>query len=125
MALDGTDATVAPVLPYLTDSVDHLDALLGQIAAAGATGWHRVRPAPAQVHPPLVHGVAGPFAPELVDTYRRLYRHGATCRPTTGRRCDDGRRSWWTSTASAATGGPSSPRSSRHRRGTRAATDVF
>ena len=29
---------VAPVLPYLTDSADHLDALLGQIAAAGASG---------------------------------------------------------------------------------------
>lgn len=27
---------VAPVLPYLTDSVEHLDDLLGQIAAAGA-----------------------------------------------------------------------------------------
>ena len=29
---------VAPVLPHLTDSVEHLDGLLGQIAAAGATG---------------------------------------------------------------------------------------
>lgn len=29
---------VAPVLPYLTDSVGHLDALLGRIAAAGASG---------------------------------------------------------------------------------------
>ena len=29
---------VAPVLPYLTDSVDHLDGLLRQIAAAGANG---------------------------------------------------------------------------------------
>lgn len=28
---------VAPVLPMLTDSVEHLDGLLGQIAAAGAT----------------------------------------------------------------------------------------
>ena len=27
---------VAPVLPYLTDSVEHLDALLGEIAEAGA-----------------------------------------------------------------------------------------
>ena len=29
---------VAPVLPRLTDSAEHLDDLLGQIAAAGATG---------------------------------------------------------------------------------------
>jgi len=29
---------VAPVLPYLTDTDEHLDRLLGQIAAAGATG---------------------------------------------------------------------------------------
>ncbi len=29
---------VAPVLPRLTDSVEHLDTLLGQIAEAGATG---------------------------------------------------------------------------------------
>src|SRR6202000_1342984 len=29
---------VAPVLPYLTDSVEHLDGLLSQIASAGATG---------------------------------------------------------------------------------------
>src|ERR1700747_1675565 len=29
---------VAPILPHLTDSVEHLDGLLGQIAAAGATG---------------------------------------------------------------------------------------
>lgn len=29
---------VAPVLPYLTDTDEHLDRLLGEIAAAGATG---------------------------------------------------------------------------------------
>lgn len=28
---------VAPVLPYLTDSVEHLDGLLARIAEAGAT----------------------------------------------------------------------------------------
>ena len=32
---------LAPVLPGLTDGVDHLDAALGAIAAAGATGRHR------------------------------------------------------------------------------------
>ena len=68
---------VAPVLPYLTDSVDHLDALLGQIAAAGATGVTVFG-----LH--LRSSTRGWFMewlarshPELVDTYRRLYRHGA------------------------------------------------
>lgn len=68
---------VAPVLPHLTDSVDHLDALLGQIAAAGATsvtafglhlrgttrGWFMTWLARSH--------------PELVATYRQLYRRGA------------------------------------------------
>ena len=68
---------VAPVLPHLTDSVDHLDALLAQIAAAGATsvtvfGLH------------LRGTTRGWFMewlarshPELVDRYRALYRRGA------------------------------------------------
>ena len=68
---------VAPVLPHLTDSTEHLDRLLGQIAAAGATsvtvfGLH-LRGATrgwfmswlAQVHP------------ELISRYRDLYRRGA------------------------------------------------
>ena len=68
---------VAPVLPYLTDSADHLDALLGQIAAAGATGVTVFG-----LH--LRSATRGWFMawlarshPELVDTYRRLYRTGA------------------------------------------------
>ncbi|AQT80532.1 radical SAM protein [Mycolicibacterium litorale] len=68
---------VAPVLPHLTDSVDHLDALLGQIAAAGGSsvtvfGLH------------LRSSTRGWFMtwlarshPELVATYRQLYRRGA------------------------------------------------
>ena len=67
----------APVLPYLTDSAAHLDALLGQIAAAGATGVTVFG-----LH--LRSSTRGWFMawlarshPELVDTYRRLYRHGA------------------------------------------------
>ncbi|OHV04090.1 Rv2578c family radical SAM protein [Mycobacterium talmoniae] len=68
---------VAPVLPYLTDSVEHLDALLGQIAAAGGTsatvfGLH------------LRGSTRGWFMswlarsrPELVARYRELYRRGA------------------------------------------------
>jgi DNA repair photolyase len=68
---------VAPVLPYLTDSTEHLDRLLGQIAAAGAEsvtvfGLH------------LRGSTRGWFMswlgrshPELVGRYRELYRRGA------------------------------------------------
>jgi DNA repair photolyase len=68
---------VAPVLPMLTDSVEHLDALLGRIAAAGASsatvfGLH------------LRGSTRGWFMqwlarsrPELVGEYRRLYGRGA------------------------------------------------
>ncbi len=68
---------VAPVLPRLTDSVAHLDDLLGRIAAAGATsvtvfglhlrgstrGW-------------FMDWLAGAY-PDLVGEYRHLYRRGA------------------------------------------------
>jgi DNA repair photolyase len=68
---------VAPVLPHLTVSVEHLDGLLGQIAAAGAgsvtvfglhlrsstRGW-------------FMEWLAGSH-PELVGRYRELYRRGA------------------------------------------------
>ncbi|CAN5456738.1 Rv2578c family radical SAM protein [soil metagenome] len=72
---------VAPVLPYLTDSVEHLDALLAQIAAAGATG--------ATVFGLHLRGstrgwfmswLAGSH-PELVGRYRELYRRGAYLPP--------------------------------------------
>lgn len=68
---------VAPVLPHLTDSVGHLDKLLGEIAEAGATsvtvfGLH------------LRGSTRGWFMswlsrshPELVSRYRELYRRGA------------------------------------------------
>jgi DNA repair photolyase len=68
---------VAPVLPHLTDSVAHLDALLGQIAAAGATGVTAFG-----LH--LRGSTRGWFMawlarshPELVSVYRELYRRGA------------------------------------------------
>ncbi|MBX7434053.1 Rv2578c family radical SAM protein [Mycobacterium sp. Y57] len=68
---------VAPVLPGLTDSAEHLDALLGQIAAAGATG--------VTVFGLHLRGATrGWFMdwlardhPDLVGEYRRLYRRGA------------------------------------------------
>jgi DNA repair photolyase len=68
---------VAPVLPRLTDSVEHLDGLLSQIAEAGARsvtvfGLH------------LRGSTRGWFMswlarshPELVAEYRTLYRRGA------------------------------------------------
>jgi len=68
---------VAPVLPHLTDSVEHLDGLLGQIAAAGATGVTVFG-----LH--LRGSTRGWFMswlarsrPELVGAYQDLYRRGA------------------------------------------------
>jgi DNA repair photolyase len=68
---------VAPVLPHLTDSAEHLDGLLGQIAAAGATGVTVFG-----LH--LRSSTRGVFMtwlarshPELVAPYRQLYRRGA------------------------------------------------
>ncbi|ORA66412.1 radical SAM protein [Mycolicibacterium elephantis] len=68
---------VAPVLPYLTDSAEHLDTLLRQIAAAGATGVTAFG-----LH--LRGSTRGWFMdwlarshPELVGPYRDLYRRGA------------------------------------------------
>src|ERR1700716_1550626 len=67
----------APVLPRLTDSVEHLDALLGQIANANATGVTVFG-----LH--LRGSTRGWFMawlarshPELVGEYRELYRRGA------------------------------------------------
>ena len=73
---------VAPVLPHLTDSVEHLDRLLGQIAAAGASG--------ATVFGLHLRGstrgwfmawLAGSH-PDLVGRYRELYRRGAYLPPS-------------------------------------------
>jgi DNA repair photolyase len=68
---------VAPVLPYLTDSVEHLDGLLRQIAAAGAVGVTVFG-----LH--LRGSTRGWFLswltrthPQLVGRYRELYRSGA------------------------------------------------
>ncbi|WP_078310734.1 MULTISPECIES: Rv2578c family radical SAM protein [unclassified Mycobacterium] len=68
---------VAPVLPFLTDTVEHLDDLLGRIAQAGAAG--------VTVFPLHLRGTTrGWFMswvsqshPELVGRYRELYRRGA------------------------------------------------
>lgn len=72
---------VAPVLPHLTDSAEHLDDLLGRIAAAGATG--------VTVFGLHLRGTTrGWFMswlqrehPELLGDYQRLYRRGAYLPP--------------------------------------------
>jgi DNA repair photolyase len=68
---------VAPVLPLLTDSVEHLDGLLSRIAAAGATGVTVFG-----LH--LRGSTRGWFMawlartyPEVVGEYRKLYGRGA------------------------------------------------
>src|ERR1700731_4405868 len=73
---------VAPVLPYLTDSVEHLDGLLRQIAEAGAVGVTVFG-----LH--LRGSTRGWFMswltrshPDLVGRYRELYRRGASLPPT-------------------------------------------
>lgn len=72
---------VAPVLPFLTDSPEHLDGLLGQIAAAGASGVTVFG-----LH--LRGSTRGWFMswlsqtyPHLVGVYRELYRRGAYLPP--------------------------------------------
>ncbi|MEE2031948.1 Rv2578c family radical SAM protein [Rhodococcus chondri] len=72
---------VAPVIPYLTDSVVHLDSLLDRIAQAGATG--------VTVIPMHLRGsTRGWFLswlatehPALMRRYRRLYGRGAYLPP--------------------------------------------
>ncbi|BCO36609.1 radical SAM protein [Mycobacterium heckeshornense] len=72
---------VAPVLPYLTDSTEHLEALVREIAAAGATGATVLG-----LH--LRGSTRGWFMswlarshPELVARYRELYGRAAYLPP--------------------------------------------
>ncbi|MFD5248750.1 intein-containing Rv2578c family radical SAM protein [Amycolatopsis sp. NPDC058340] len=68
---------VAPVLPYLTDSVAALDALFSRLAEAGAT---RVTVIPLHLRPGAREWFArwlGREHPELVPKYRELYSRGA------------------------------------------------
>ncbi|WP_346140156.1 Rv2578c family radical SAM protein, partial [Kutzneria viridogrisea] len=68
---------VAPVLPALTDSVEHLDSLLGEIAAAGATGVTvlalHLRPGAKQWFAQWLRREH----PDLVEGYRALYGTGS------------------------------------------------
>ena len=73
---------VAPVLPYLTDSVEHLDGLLRQIAAAGASGVTvfglHLR---ASTRGWFMSWLSQTY-PHLVGKYRELYRRGAYLPPS-------------------------------------------
>ena len=68
---------VAPVLPMITDSDEQLDRLLGQIAAAGATGATvfalHLRPGARE----WFWRYLSVHHPHLVDTYAKLYRGGS------------------------------------------------
>jgi len=72
---------LAPVLPLLTDSSDALDTLLGQIAAAGATGASvlalHLRPGTREW---FLAWLAREY-PGLVEPYSRLYRRSAYVDP--------------------------------------------
>ncbi|MEU2350698.1 Rv2578c family radical SAM protein [Modestobacter sp. NPDC049651] len=68
---------LAPVLPGLTDRVDHLEAAIGAIAAAGATG---VTVLPLHLRPGAREWFTAWLArehPGLVPRYRQLYGRGA------------------------------------------------
>lgn len=73
---------VAPVLPWLTDSAEQLDHLLGELAAAGATG---VTPLVLHLRPGVKEWFMSWLAaerPELVKRYESLYAHGANASPS-------------------------------------------
>jgi DNA repair photolyase len=68
---------LAPVLPGLTDRLDHLEAAIGAIAAAGATG---VTVLPLHLRPGAREWFTAWLArehPRLVGRYRQLYGRGA------------------------------------------------
>ena len=68
---------VAPVLPLLTDSDEALDAVLGEVAAAGASGATvialHLRPGTREW---FLRWLVREY-PDLVPRYERLYRRGA------------------------------------------------
>jgi DNA repair photolyase len=68
---------LAPVLPWLTDGEDQLDAALARLAAAGATG---VSVIPLHLRPGAREWFLGWLAreqPRLLPRYRQLYSRGA------------------------------------------------
>lgn len=72
---------VAPVLPYLNDSPEALDALLARVAAAGATGATVLA---LHLRPGTREWFTAWLArehPSLVERYARLYRRGSYVDP--------------------------------------------
>lgn len=68
---------IAPVLPWLTDSTEHLEALVAAVAEAGATGVTFI---PLHLRPGAREWFMqwlGDAHPQLVVRYRRLYRTGS------------------------------------------------
>ncbi len=75
---------LAPVLPHLTDSVDHLEAAVSQLAEAGATS---VTPIPLHLRPGAREWFMAWLSrerPDLVGSYERLYGRGAYVRADYG-----------------------------------------
>jgi DNA repair photolyase len=73
---------VAPVLPWLTDSADHLDHLFAQLAEAGATG---VTTLILHLRPGVKDWFMSWLAhdhPDLVARYESLYAHGSYASPS-------------------------------------------
>ncbi|MEP6562564.1 MAG: Rv2578c family radical SAM protein [Nakamurella sp.] len=68
---------MAPLLPYLTDTEEHIDALIAQLAEAGVTGVSGIglhlRPGAREW---FFHWL-GINRPNLVQRYERLYANGA------------------------------------------------
>ena len=82
---------VAPVLPHLTDSVEHLDASVGPDRRGGRDGRDGVRPASAWLDTRMVHGLVGEVA-SRAGGRNTASCTGAEriCRRTTGRCCTTG-----------------------------------
>jgi DNA repair photolyase len=73
---------VAPVLPWLTDSAEQIDQLLGELASAGATG---VTTLVLHLRPGVKEWYLGWLAqerPELVKRYEQLYARGSNASPS-------------------------------------------
>jgi DNA repair photolyase len=68
---------VAPILPMITDSDEQIDAVLGLIADAGATGATvfalHLRPGAREWFMQYL----GRHHPELIDAYAELYQNGS------------------------------------------------
>jgi DNA repair photolyase len=73
---------VAPVLPWITDADEQLDQLLGELAAAGATG---VTPLVLHLRPGVKEWFMawlGRERPDLVKRYEQLYGRGSKASPS-------------------------------------------